>query len=181
MIRAALPSDLNAIEEIYDALFRADERRGKSFTNWQRGLYPTRDTARKAGKAGTLYVYEMGGDIAGAVNLNQIQPDEYAQIPWTIPAKESEVLVIHTLTLTLTIWRAARPSTLRACWTRRWSATKRSFKPRRVRVCAFLGIHEKSIFLCFDDKSVLQIVQYALVHSAPRIRCLVRFKISLMG
>lgn len=99
MIRAALPSDLDAIEEIYDALFRADERRGKSFTNWQRGLYPTRDTARKAGKAGTLYVYEMGGDIAGAVNLNQIQPNEYAQIPWTIPAKGSEVLVIHTLTV----------------------------------------------------------------------------------
>ncbi len=97
MIRKAVPGDLDAIEEIYDALFRADERRGHSYTNWQRGLYPTRDTARKAGKAGTLYVVEMGGDIAAAVNLNQVQPDEYASIPWTIPAKDSEVLVIHTL------------------------------------------------------------------------------------
>ena len=97
MIRKARPSDLDSIVDIYDAIFRREEKSGQRYTNWQRGLYPTRDTARKAGKAGTLYVDERGGDIAAAVNLNQIQPREYGDIPWTIPAKPEEVLVIHTL------------------------------------------------------------------------------------
>ena len=97
MIRKARPSDLDSIVDIYDAIFRREEKSGQRYTNWQRGLYPTRDTARKAGKAGTLYVDERGGDIAAAVNLNQIQPREYGDIPWTIPAKPEEVAVIHTL------------------------------------------------------------------------------------
>lgn len=97
MIRKAVPSDLTGIEDIYDAIFRQEERTGKRYTNWQRDLYPTRETARKAGKAGTLYVDIQGGEVAAAVNLNQIQPAEYGQIPWTISARPGEVLVIHTL------------------------------------------------------------------------------------
>lgn len=97
MIRKATPHDLDGIVDIYDAIFRQEEQAGTHYTNWKRGLYPTRDTARKAGKAGTLYVDIQGGEVAACANLNQIQPTEYAQIPWTISAKKSEVLVIHTL------------------------------------------------------------------------------------
>ena len=97
MIRKATPNDLDGICDIYDAILRREERSGQSVTNWKRDLYPTRDTARKAGKAGTLYVDVQGGEVAACANLNQIQPAEYAGIPWSIPAKKSEVLVIHTL------------------------------------------------------------------------------------
>lgn len=97
MIRKATPNDLDGICDIYDAILRREERSGQSVTNWKRDLYPTRDTARKAGKAGTLYVDVQGGEVAACANLNQIQPAEYAGIPWSIPAKKNEVLVIHTL------------------------------------------------------------------------------------
>ena len=96
MIRKAIPSDLDSVVDIYDAILRREEK-GTVCTNWKRGLYPTRETAVKAGKAGTLYVDIRGGDVAAAANLNQIQPPEYAKIPWTIPARKNQVLVIHTL------------------------------------------------------------------------------------
>lgn len=97
MIRKAFPADLDGIEDIYDSILRKEEKSGQSYTNWKRGLYPTRATAQAAGKAGTLYVDIQGGDVAAAANLNHVQPPEYAKIPWSIPAKESQVLVIHTL------------------------------------------------------------------------------------
>ena len=97
MIRKAVAADLDGIADIYEAILRREEQTGKHYTNWQRGLYPTRDSAAKALEEGTLYVAVQGGEVAAAANLNQIQPDEYAKIPWTIPAKPKQVLVIHTL------------------------------------------------------------------------------------
>lgn len=97
MIRKATAADLDGVTEIYDAILNREERTGKHYTNWQRGLYPTRDTARRALEAGTLFVDERGGEIAAAANLNGVQPTEYINIPWAFPADRDEVLVIHTL------------------------------------------------------------------------------------
>ena len=97
MIRKAVPEDLDQVADIYEAILDQEEATGHHWTNWQRGVYPCRATAEKALKAGTLYVEEEGGHILGCANLNQVQPNEYAAIPWTIPAKPREVLVIHTL------------------------------------------------------------------------------------
>ena len=48
MIRLANPSDLDAIAEIYEEILAAEDARPVSYTNWQRGKYPTRDTAEAA-------------------------------------------------------------------------------------------------------------------------------------
>ena len=97
MIRKAAASDLDACEEIYNEHLD-HEAATVSYTNWRKGLYPTRATAEKALAAGTLYVEEdEDGVISACANLNHIQPAEYANIPWSIPAQEHEVLVIHTL------------------------------------------------------------------------------------
>ena len=97
MIRKALAADLDGVACIYDAILELEETSGHHWTNWQKGVYPCRATAEKALKAGTLYVDEVNGHILGCANLNQIQPPEYAKIPWSIAAKPKEVLVIHTL------------------------------------------------------------------------------------
>ena len=96
MIRFAAAADIPGIAAIYDAILTREER-GPVYTNWQRGTYPTADTAREALTAGTLYVLEEGGVIAGVVNLNGIQLPEYADVSWSIPAAPEEVAVIHTL------------------------------------------------------------------------------------
>lgn len=97
MFRKAAAADLDAVSAIYEAVLDQEEATGCRWTNWERGVYPCRATAEKALKAGTLYVAEGGGLIWGCANLNQVQPEEYAKIPWTVAAKPKEVLVIHTL------------------------------------------------------------------------------------
>lgn len=96
MIRKGTAADLDGCAQVYDAHLNY-EAATVSYTNWIKGAYPTRATAEKALAAGTLYVDEEDGVIVGCANLNHIQPAEYAKIPWTIPAREEEVLVIHTL------------------------------------------------------------------------------------
>jgi len=96
MIRLATAADLDGVEAIYDAVLTRDEA-GPVYTNWQRGKYPTRDTARQALEAGTLYVGEEDGFLWGVMNLNDIQLPEYDEIPWSIPAERHQVGVIHTL------------------------------------------------------------------------------------
>ena len=95
-IRPATAADLNGITAIYDAILDREEA-GPVYTNWQRGKYPTTDTARQALEAGTLYVGQEDGFLWGVVNLNGIQLPEYDAIPWTIPAEREQVAVIHTL------------------------------------------------------------------------------------
>ncbi|MCI7734206.1 MAG: GNAT family N-acetyltransferase [Dysosmobacter sp.] len=97
MIRLASPADLPAIADIYDAILTREESGGPVYTNWQRGKYPTMDTARQALGDGTLYVGEDVGSLWGVVNLNAVQLPEYDDIPWTIPAERERVGVIHTL------------------------------------------------------------------------------------
>ena len=96
MIRKAQETDLPAVAAIYEAILDGEER-GPVYTNWQRGKYPTIDTARQAQEAGTLYVGEEDGVLWGVVNLNGLQLPEYDAIPWSIPAARDEVGVIHTL------------------------------------------------------------------------------------
>ena len=95
-IRLATAADLDGITAIYDAILDREET-GPVYTNWQRGKYPTADTARQALEAGTLYVGQEDGFLWGVVNLNGIQLPEYDAIPWTIPAEREQVAVIHTL------------------------------------------------------------------------------------
>lgn len=97
MIRPATAGDLPAIEAIYNAIFDVEEA-GPVYTNWQRGKYPTYDTARQVLEQGTLYVGEdEGGFLWGVVNLNGVQLPEYADIPWQFAAEDAQVAVPHTL------------------------------------------------------------------------------------
>ena len=64
MIRLSRPEALSAIAAVYNAIFDQEEARPISFTNWQRGKYPTVDYARQALEAGTLYTGEEAGQRA---------------------------------------------------------------------------------------------------------------------
>lgn len=99
MIRPACSADLPAIAQIYEEILDQEDQRPVSYTNWQRGKYPTLDTARKALEAGTLFVGEENGTIFAAVNLNGIQLPEYDRIPWQFEARSEQVMVIHTLVI----------------------------------------------------------------------------------
>lgn len=99
MIRPACEADLSAIAAIYEEILTEEDARPASYTNWQRGKYPTEHHARLALEAGTLWVGEEEGGIYGAFILNGEQLPEYDAIPWQFPAERDQVGVIHTLVI----------------------------------------------------------------------------------
>ena len=98
MIRKACKADIPAIAAIYDRLHDAEEA-GKAEIGWVRGVYPTKRTAQAALERGDLFVMEEGGKVVGAAILNQTQVPEYYGAPWEFPARDEEVMVLHTLTI----------------------------------------------------------------------------------
>ena len=96
MIRKALAADIPAVASIYDKL-HTEEEAGRATIGWIRGIYPTEDTARQALCRDDLFVQEHNGTIVGAAIINQTQVDAYYGGPWLYEAKDSEVMVLHTL------------------------------------------------------------------------------------
>ena len=100
MIRLANELDLPAVAAIYEAILDHEDATGIHYTGWQRGTYPTADTARSIFDAGTLYVgVDETGSVWGSMNLNGQQLPEYQNGAWTISAEDRQVAIIHTLTI----------------------------------------------------------------------------------
>ena len=98
MIRRATEADIPAIAGIYDRIHDA-EAAGQLTTGWLRGVYPTEATARVALEAGDLFVLEDGGSVVAAARINRIQVPDYAFVNWQFPARDDQVMVLHTLTV----------------------------------------------------------------------------------
>ena len=97
MIRKAVPEDIPAITAIYDEI-HSREATGEVTTGWLRDVYPVRSTAEAALERGDMFVQEdEEGRIIGTGIINQIQVDVYADGHWQYPAKDHEVMVLHTL------------------------------------------------------------------------------------
>ena len=96
MIRKATKADFDAICKIYDAI-HTEEEAGRTTTGWQRAIYPTSETARRALAADDMFVLEDGGKIAACARINQEQVDCYEGAPWHYDAPADQVMVLHTL------------------------------------------------------------------------------------
>lgn len=96
--RKAAASDLDAVTAIYDKL-HAQEDAGRVTIGWVTGVYPIRFDAEQALERGDLYVCEAEGRVAASGILNQKQVDVYAEGRWSYPAEDSDVFVLHTLTV----------------------------------------------------------------------------------
>lgn len=96
MIRKALKQDLPAVGQSYRELLTHEQTHGSN-SGWVLDVYPTQAWAEKCFQADSLYVLEADGRIVASMILNQVQAEEYQNIPWEYPARDGEVLVIHTL------------------------------------------------------------------------------------
>ena len=97
-IRLADEADIPAVAAIYDRIHDAEEA-GRLTIGWMRGVYPTAATARAALAAGDLFVLEDGGQVVAAARINREQVPAYAQVDWRFKADDTEVMVLHTLTV----------------------------------------------------------------------------------
>ena len=98
IIRKAEARDLNAIESIYNKILLKEEE-GEVTIGWKRGIYPRRETAEAALKRNDMFVMEDDGYIVGSGIINKEQVDVYAKAKWKFAAKDSEVMVLHTLAI----------------------------------------------------------------------------------
>ena len=96
MIRKAIQDDIHSVARLYDKAIEYEDSHIK-YTSWQKGIYPTVDTARLGVKNGSLYIIEEGGKTVASVILDTRQPPEYRNISWGTSVKYNEALVIHTL------------------------------------------------------------------------------------
>lgn len=96
MIRLATEKDIKAIAEIYEDI-HTDEEAGKLSIGWQRGVYPTEQTAADSVAKGDMFVCERDGVVVAAAKINREQVDVYADGTWEFPAPDDEVCVLHTL------------------------------------------------------------------------------------
>lgn len=96
MIRKAVHTDIPAVAAIYGRVHDGEEQ-GRTTIGWVREIYPTAATAQAAVERGDLFVMEDGGQVVAAAILNQSQVPEYALCPWRYPARDDEVMVLHTL------------------------------------------------------------------------------------
>ncbi len=96
MIRKATKNDIDGIVAIYNKVLDLEEE-GLASIGWQRGVYPTRDTALLALQRSDLFVYEQEGKIEATAIINHKQMDSYAKGNWHVEASDDEVMVLHTL------------------------------------------------------------------------------------
>ena len=97
-IRKARAEGLEAVSRIYEHILTEQEQ-GRVYTGWERGVYPTAQTAMDALEREDLFVQEDGGRIVGAAIINRQQVDVYAGAPWQYPAAPEAVTVLHTLVI----------------------------------------------------------------------------------
>ena len=98
MIRRAEPGDIPFVAAIYEAIHDREER-GEVTIGWQRGVYPTADTARAAIDAGEMFVLKVEDRVAASARVNRQQMPAYAEVQWRYPARDDQVMVLHTLTV----------------------------------------------------------------------------------
>ncbi len=96
-VRAAKVGDETQIAEIYEKI-HTEEEQGRASIGWERGVYPTIETAKLGIGSGDMFVAENeSGWIVAAARLNHEQCPQYAEAQWEYPAEDREVLVMHTL------------------------------------------------------------------------------------
>lgn len=96
MIRLAMVTDLDSIEETYREHFAHEKEHG-AYTVFREGVYPTRRDAEKALLNNALFVYEDKGSVMGSIIFDDIQPEEYKRIDWPSHAPDERIKVIHLL------------------------------------------------------------------------------------
>ena len=96
--RKATKQDLDNIIKIYDEIHTAEEQ-GSAQIGWIRGVYPTEQTALNALQREDLFVAEEKGTVVGTAIINRTQVEEYKLGNWQYPAKDQEIMVLHTLVI----------------------------------------------------------------------------------
>lgn len=95
-IRVANPNDYLCVRDFYYDLINLMED-AEFKPGWERDVYPSQEFLIQSIRNGELFVGEADGRIVSCMVVNHEYNAGYRDIPWSIDAKDSELLVIHAL------------------------------------------------------------------------------------
>lgn len=93
IMRKAKPNDLDAIVNLYHETI--DYLNEQGIKQWNKHVYPTRQSALDAQRSGSLYCCLMGDNFVGTFIMNEEQATQYNDLKWKY--SKSKILVLHTL------------------------------------------------------------------------------------
>ncbi len=102
-ITLGINSDLYEVSKIYEEASTYFEDK-ENFPCWFKDIYPIKDTAEKAINNKELYIIKENGSIIGSVILNHVQSVSYKNIDWKNNFSNNEILVIHTLCISPSVF-----------------------------------------------------------------------------
>lgn len=95
IIRKGTLKDLDALENLYDALNDALEQ-GVNHPGWKKGIYPVRDTALQGILAQALFVACLEDEILDTLILSHDPEPAYGEGLWDNAQDYEKIFVIHT-------------------------------------------------------------------------------------
>jgi len=87
---------LDILADFYDKVTARLEA-GINYPKWTRGVYPSRESIKKAIESGIQYICTADGEAVGAFILNHDPQGNYSAGEWKKPLQDGEYMVIHTL------------------------------------------------------------------------------------
>lgn len=95
-IRVAGSEDFIRVRDFYHSLI--DEMKDAQYKpGWEKDVYPAPEFLQKSIRSGELYIAQVDGHTAACMVVNHEYNDGYQDIPWSVDAEASELLVIHAL------------------------------------------------------------------------------------
>lgn len=95
-IQCAEAKDYAKVRDFYYSLIDAMEH-AKFKPGWERDIYPTQYFLRASIHNGELYFAKSEHNILACMVVNHSYNEGYKNVPWSLNAKDNELLVIHAL------------------------------------------------------------------------------------
>lgn len=92
----ATAADFAVIQAFY-AHVVSDTPDMPTYGRWKQGLYPTEEDFNKYIQGKSLYLYQEGETIVGAMAVTLFQGEDYHAIAWSQSLPDDQVAVIHIL------------------------------------------------------------------------------------
>ena len=90
--------DIKSVALLYDCIHDDFAKTiNYCYPNWQKGVYPSLETAEVAFDSQSLFVLKSKDVIIGSCIIDHNQHPEYRKIQWGLAANDHEVMVIHAL------------------------------------------------------------------------------------
>lgn len=103
-IERATEAQLKEIGRLYETLIEYMDSKEVNYPKWEKGIYPSEESAARAIAEGTLYLARSDGKLLGGLIINRVPEPAYRNAKWLIETKYrgecyENVAVLHTLAI----------------------------------------------------------------------------------